>query len=228
MKVKTILRKANRGLILGLVLLIGLIVFIVVDEQNFQKQQPVIQETVEQYLQDVSGFSIFPEEYQKLDAKVPESAIADQKAKIQEVLDRYWVSQAGDSWVMNKDQVLSDLSNMLVENSKGEGYVSQWTGISTGKTQITKTGPGRAKVVFPYSVVVEIHGVAMTNNLTGMIYIDHNGKQGEVTDEEKNQVKKYSVEGNFEVEMTYVNGEWKFLEGYYGYYTANSAVATNG
>ena len=95
MKGKTVLRKINRGIVLGVILLIGLVIFLVIDDQNFQRQQPEIQRMVEQYLQDVSEISIFPEQYQKIGEEVPVQVVEEKKKEVGDVLNRYWVRQTG-------------------------------------------------------------------------------------------------------------------------------------
>jgi hypothetical protein len=225
-KVKTILRKVNRGLVLGLVLLIGLAVFIVADELSFQKQRPQIQETLEAYLQDVAKISILPEAYQKLGVKTPADVLDKKKAEVQTVLDQYWTASGSDvdSYMFTKEVVKSEWNNMLENNAKGNGYVTKWTGISNGNVKISKTGPGRAMVIFPYSVVLEIYGEADSNHMTGVIYAGEKYNGENTPDEVRRQEHKYSLESDLQVEMLYTDGQWKILSGTAGH-SITSAVA---
>ena len=215
MKGKTVLRKINRGIVLGVILLIGLVIFLVIDDQNFQRQQPEIQRMVEQYLQDVSVISIFPEQYQKIGEEVPVQVVEEKKKEVGDVLNRYWVRQTGTVNYQNWESISLEWNSMIDQNSKGNGYISDWSGLPMGSVKITKTGPGAAKAVFPYSIVVEVHGIADSNTLTGCLYTNQGISPDQASEEEKQKVQKYSVSGEFQVDMIQMNGSWKFAEGYY-------------
>ena len=124
MKGKTVLRKINRGIVLGVILLIGLVIFLVIDDQNFQRQQPEIQRMVEQYLQDVSEISIFPEQYQKIGEEVPVQVVEEKKKEVGDVLNRYWVRQTGTVNYQNWESISLEWNSMIDQNSKGNGYIS--------------------------------------------------------------------------------------------------------
>lgn len=222
MKGKNILRKINRGIVLGVVLLIGLVIFLVIDEQNFQRQQPEIQKMVEQYLQDVSEISLFPEQYRKIGQEVPAQVVEEKKKEMEDILNQYWVRQTGSVNYQNWESLSIEWNDMIDQNGKGNGYISDWSGMAMGNVKISKTGPGAAKVVFPYSVVVEVHGVAESNTLTGCLYIDPKNSSEPISEEEKQEVQTYSASGEFQVDMIQVNGVWKFVEAYDSY--VSSAV----
>lgn len=222
MKGKTVLRKVNRGIVLGIILLIGLVIFLVIDDQNFQKQQPEIQRMVEQYLQDVSEISIFPEQYQKIGEEVPAEAVEEKKKEIEDILNQYWVKRADSSNYMDREWISAEWKVMIDENSRGNGFVSEWSGMALGNVKVTKTGPGCARVVFPYSIVVEIHGMANSNSLTGILYTDHGGASTEISEEEKQKIRKYSATGEFQADLIQVDGTWKFSEA--PYHSVSSAV----
>ena len=62
---KKFLRKVNRGLVLGGVLIIGTTIYIIADLKNFEKEKPAVEQRVTEYTQAVAKFNITPDKYRE-------------------------------------------------------------------------------------------------------------------------------------------------------------------
>lgn len=220
MTFKKFLKRANRGLILGLVLLIGLSIYIAVDETRFRKEKPGISQMMNEYLEDIAKFGIFPEEYQQAGKTIPKEA---KEAKLQEnkqVIEKYWGTDFSESWQMKKADFTREMESMVEENSNGGGFISKLTTKPTKEPSIKKNGPNAAIVSFDYTLVVEYTGNVVVNLPTNTMYTsDMSEGSGE---EQLKQKKRLTLEGDASMELEKQNGEWKIVRGDYSGYSCGS------
>lgn len=205
---KHFLHKMNRGLFLGLVLLVGLTVFIVVDEIQFEGQRKEVQSTLEQYMQDISQISIFPEEYRIIGKPVPNTVVEEKKQKIDTVIEQYGID------AKTSEHTASEWKQIVDFNAAGKGYVTDWKGSLEGRQQISKEGPGQVKVDMTYQVFVDFVGIARTNDLFSVISMDRDLNQGNKgKNENPDQEHRLSLrEGRATFLMERRDGQWKWKE----------------
>lgn len=154
---KHFLKRVNRGIVLGAVLLIGLAVFIWQDELAFQKETPAIERTVTEYLETCAKANVFDASLQKIGAAMTQKQQSDKLQEFNKILDQYW-STGNEDQYWRYNPLTERLKNTVSENAKGKGYIQKFTSKLDGTPEITKAGPGNAKVKVNYTLVFEYAG----------------------------------------------------------------------
>lgn len=212
MKPKTILRKMNRGLLLGLVILIGLIIYISIDESNFKKEKPQIIQSLMQYAEDMQKVSITPTDYQKLDAKIPADVQQNQIKQMHDIINQYWTqSQAkGNNYSLSKSSYTYELEQMIKNNADGKGYIEKWSVKLEDGMNIAKSGPDAATVTARYTTVLEYAGLPEYICYFHVMSVDNIYNGGSADSKDAN-LKRLTITGEVTVEMLRINGEWKIV-----------------
>lgn len=215
MKSKRIFKRLNRGLILGLVLLIGLVIYVNIDNANFKKEMPVIQETLNQYLEDCADIAIWSPQYQKLNKIVPADIVDQTKAKGDAVFNKYWVSSQGENEYGTKSELVKRYQELLQRNAEGIGYITKWSATLNGMPNIIKSGPRDATVTINYTQVVEFVGAPVINSMMGTIFPEEYtfSKEDNADDSDFAKAKRLTSNSyNLNLEMTEVDGVWKIVK----------------
>ncbi|MBE6861554.1 MAG: hypothetical protein E7497_01450 [Ruminococcus sp.] len=143
---KKFLRKANRGLILGGILVIGLAVYIVTDLNRFKTEKPLIEQTVKEFSAALSDYNVTPEKYRELNAQY---STADSDKRIEEFsqfTDKYWLSVEDAyndmyGWASLKEDFRSSMKQLL--DNKDKGYITEFSADLTD-CKVNKDGPNCA------------------------------------------------------------------------------------
>jgi hypothetical protein len=90
---KKFLRKVNRGLVLGGVLIIGTTIYIIADLKNFEKEKPVVEQTITEYAQAVAKFNITPEKNREYNITLNKEDSQKLTADWQAIIDEYWIDK---------------------------------------------------------------------------------------------------------------------------------------
>lgn len=135
---KRFLRRLNRGLVLAALVLVGLVIFITVDNTRFKKSKPEIQKQVEEYLKEVKRVNL---ESGKRKAE-----------EAQTLMEKTWCNEGNgldnNYTLFTKDEGLSYLKT--VENMGGDrNTVIDYTDIIRS-VSIEKSGPGCARATVAY------------------------------------------------------------------------------
>lgn len=139
---KRFLRKMNRGLILAAVVLVGVVIFVTVDNARFKHSKPVIQKQVEEYLEEVKRVNLEPGEEK-----------VDQARKL---LEQYWCDGSNGMDInysrMAKEEGLSYLKRVK-EQGGDRKQVLDYTDM-VRSVKIVKNGPGCAKAMVEYEASI--------------------------------------------------------------------------
>lgn len=215
---KHFFRRVNRGIALGVVLLIGLAVFIWQDEATFQKETPAIEHTVTSYLDAMSKINTFEPNLQKIGATMTKEQQTAKQQEIKKIIDQYW-TESNVRNGMPKSMLLEQVNQMVTKNSNGKGYIQKFTVRLNGTPTIKKTGPGSASADVRYDVVMEYAGTPMY--LLGE-YADitsHlSGKEPSSDAKVDETRKRYTVNVQADAELEKIDGTWKLvtMNGGYG------------
>lgn len=159
---KKFLRKVNRGLVLGGVLIIGTTIYIIADLKNFEKEKPIVEQRVTEYTQAVAKFNITPEKYREYNITIGTEDSQKISADWQAILDEYWI----DKKVPTDDIFYSyDDKSYLEENvsfyieDKQRGYVTDIS-IDLTDCKIKKDGPNAAVM----NCIANIYYVGLENS----------------------------------------------------------------
>lgn len=207
---KHIYKRINRGIVLGVVLLVGLAAYIWKDETDFQKETPVIQQTVTSFMEETCASSVSDTEHQNFNSVLTKSQQEQQLKKVNSLIDKYWID-SDDENALTKSRLLEQVKGMVTENSKGNGYVQKCTVKLNGTPEVKKSGPSLASVETEYIVVMEYAGDP--NFLVGSRVMSPNqfsgrGKSGDSSDQSK---KRFNISFNMTTQLEKVNGTWKIL-----------------
>lgn len=139
---KRFLRKMNRGLILAALILVGVVIFVTVDNASFKRSKPVIQKQVEAYLEEVKRVNLEPAE-EKVD-------------QAKELLEEYWCDGSNGMNMsygqMSKEEGIAYLKRVK-EQGGDRNQVVDYTDMIRS-VDIVKNGPGCAKAVVAYEASI--------------------------------------------------------------------------
>ncbi|MDD4495771.1 MAG: hypothetical protein PHV32_15785, partial [Eubacteriales bacterium] len=65
-------RRINRGIVLGIVLVIGLSCYLAIDSIAFEDEREAIKQVLEDYARDMKAFLLLPEKYREIGVNVPD------------------------------------------------------------------------------------------------------------------------------------------------------------
>ncbi|HHX57578.1 MAG TPA: hypothetical protein GX710_06125, partial [Clostridiales bacterium] len=113
MNVKKFLRRMNRGVLLGGIIVVGLVIYIVVDTVNFKKDIPMFEQFIEDYYADISEIAVTPEENQSVkDLDITEKELARAKEEYSSFIDENWTNYSNDLYYYTtKEDVIGNVDN---------------------------------------------------------------------------------------------------------------------
>lgn len=159
---KKFLRKVNRGLVLGGVLIIGTTIYIIADLKNFEKEKPAVEQRVTEYTQAVAKFNITPDKYREYNITLGTEDSQKIAADWQAIIDEYWIDKKileNDIFYAYDDKSYLEKSvNYYIEN-KQRGYVTDIS-IDLTDCKIKKDGPNAAVM----TCVANIYYVGLENS----------------------------------------------------------------
>ncbi len=143
---KTFWKKANRGLLLGALLLVVLLTVIVVTEVSFRAQVPEIRATVQAYLKDLTALNLSPEGV-SLGTSLTQAQSNAKKNELEQLLLTYWDGESAPAgeFYMDLDDVRTAFEETL---SRPAHAVFQKAEISVPENAVSvkSAGPGYAEV----------------------------------------------------------------------------------
>lgn len=198
---KNFLKRANRGLILGAIVLVGFVAFVIADTAAFKKNKPQIETAVTDYLDALSECAVTSpskEEFQK---------------KADKLMADYWCSgnsSGADSYYgLNISNFRNELKTVAEETYSGKNEnekVTKWSA-KPYNLSITKAGANYAKVSFSCDIVAEFQGDPYLVTPCEMWRIsDYLYSGNELND---NPPSKFSLEIDYEFNMKETDGKWK-------------------
>ncbi len=163
---KRFLKRMNRGLVLGAILLIALIIYIVADTRSFSKAKPELKDLADTFVCELMDAGVTPEAYRTLDAACCSDACVNEiKANMQEVINKHMTpaDSAADNTSMygyyyGKNQ--AELLDIHCDTApQYYGYVTEVNvDLRSGKPDISKSGVDLAKVLVQYDFDAEYVG----------------------------------------------------------------------
>ena len=190
------LRKTNRGLVLGLIIIIAVTIYTLIDNQNFKKEKPEIKQLVTDYIEKLEEFGVTP-------AELKGKEISEQDTK--EYIDR-WNSFVDEYWIYKKRNLNSvyygimksefsqQYENFLIE--KVNSFTEECT-MEARNIKISKAGPDCATVSFDFYSVIS--GTNLMDALTPSFSEDVNWYYEDGNEEDS--VSKYKLEGEYTLSL---------------------------
>lgn len=202
------IRKLNRGLLLGAVLIAGTVSYVVYDNIQFGKNKEDIQKAVESYFE---GFEEVNVSSKDSIAENCENLINDKWA---------YDKSAEDNYYSTKKEIINSLDNYTEENI-ATGYITEYDS-SPKNLKVKKSGPNGAVVTLSLNTYSEFYGAPYAITPEGFNQIDNNNYEN--TNDyymcNPDDSIKYKSTVNYENISVYLkksDGDWKItaVENYY-------------
>ncbi len=210
------LKKMNRGLILGAILIIIVVIYVIVDYARFSSEKTIIKSNLEEYLEKFVNASIMED--------LNYSKESDNYKNLSNIINTYWCDKkiTNQNWNFTYPRMLQELNNRFSTSSTSKdneymdwsnGYIFE-TSYNIKNMTIKKAGPNLAKVTgtIIYDISSSDIGSFIFPFSDGYIdYYDYNydGKQQSIS---KDKYIASKVENQFEVYMYREDGNWKIAE----------------
>ncbi|MGN0621882.1 MAG: hypothetical protein ACI4I9_08445 [Porcipelethomonas sp.] len=223
---KRFLKKVNRGLVLGAVVLAGFIIFVVCDTNSFKKTKPQISTMVEEYLSEMETIAVTPGNLQNFDSKSKDDA-AEIENSINGIMSKYWTVEKNTESDFYDGAAREDFKSMLMYqfdnhdfDNSGIGYVTKWSAHPTN-IDIHKSGPGYAEVEFDCEIVAEFAGNPFLVT-PGYVLPVLDMNYGEAEYSEK--LSKITVNGEYAFTLKKQDDKWEII--YADWYGWDSSISS--
>lgn len=183
------LKEVNRGLVLGLVLLIGVVFHVNWQNHKFKKDIPVISRTIEEYGQDVLKSSVGdPTGFKRRTTAAIQNAYTG-KAELPE------------NFYASKASILSEIDYTDLDDTEGTLYDAEFKVLDL---KAKKSGSG-ARVNIKYELDLTYSGMPYYADLSGVNILSPWG----TVNYDKKRVSKQ--EGSMDLYMKEESGSWKVV-----------------
>lgn len=200
------MEKTNRGIVLGALLLVGLILFICVKEIRFRQEIPDIRSQAQAYVEELLQLNVTPE------GIGPEVSLTkEQKALLTDRLDRlmekYWYFDVREKDILyNTPEIVKRNYEAYLDDGLYEVFYSVSVHIAGNDISVSQDGPDRAIVVlWCDNITVECVNREAYPFVGEVMY--NTGDDG------SSASKRFlaSLQGQFCLEMQRVDGSWKVV-----------------
>ena len=232
---KKILKRVNRGLVLAVALIVGLIGYLTVDAATFSEQADDVRTMLSEFAKLSADLNILPEQYQKTDvsisAKDRENMVRDMQSKTGSFLS----TAPGNEISWNE----STLCNMMdsrfaqVENDKmtQQGVVYKMTITLPETIKVTRAGSNLGRIArLKVTIVTEYVGqpqlylfATTTEPASNWGAVTYSDKEGYITEHEMPTVDLKTIKRTTRT-VTYdnilvskENGKWRVYSGFNGW-----------
>lgn len=223
LNIKKFLRRMNRGVLLGGIIVVGLVIYIVVDTVNFKKDIPMFEQFIEDYYADISEIAVTPKENQSVkDLGITEKELTRVKEEYRSFIDENWTNYSNDLYYYTtKEDVIGNVDNFNgIQTKYLEGYVTDWN-YRLSRIKVNKLGPNIVSITYVDDVTVDFTGNPLIMNVDGLATPTFMGFVGN-HDELKGKVNMEKATSSSErtIKLKKVDGKWKIYgsENFYGGY----------
>lgn len=221
-KFKKRLKKANRGIILGIILIIGVVIFTVIDNANFKKEKPEIETVVENFITELGNKNVLPEKYRNFKGDIPEPEKEAMMSDFSKFIDEYWVFRNQTDGFRSSELKSSynDALNIAFESNE---YLSECT-MEARNIKVRKAGPNCATAEF------ELYSLITSTEQSEIVTPTYNESLGWYTEySEENyepKLSKYRLEGSYTLSLERTSDGWKIYmsDGYINSFTLVSSA----
>lgn len=228
-KIKKSLKKANRGLVLGLILIIAVVIYIMIDNHNFKSEKPAIEKNITAFVEQMGEYMVLPEEYRTTDSEhkgkvLTEPEKENLKAKWVDFVEKYWAYKdySNNDYFYGQNIISMKNSYDSILDQLPADYITTYSS-SVKNISIKKAGPECATCETTLNFIIEVTNQAQIMTPAYLdsfgyyefVEYDENGNMI-ATSENSRELTKYSCEGTFTFNLERVDGEWKInsSEGY--------------
>ena len=164
MKRRNPLRRVNRGIVLAVILLVGLVGYLIYDGQAFDAERTAIKDMLTAYAQEAESMMVLPGDVNKPGEKIPSDAIAQKIESNKSILEKYLTSSiSGGSSAYSSVQF--GLENAFNTNKDLCAYVSECKLEIVDVTGLKKIGTNMATCTITVRSNIKTIGKPLYMNL---------------------------------------------------------------
>lgn len=203
------LRKINRGLVLGAVVIAATAAYVVYENAQFSKYKPDIEKTVDAYLTDLCKANV-------------DASAEDSKEPFEEIINRYWAGGGSSNAFSYNNSTKTDALSNLKFDADGYGSIESMD-YHTEKIDIAKYGPDCAIVTLQYSTNSVYYGDpayfdGYYNTFSSTDYSEGERPAADL----KQQMTILYVDSSFIMRLE--DGEWKIINSFSGSWYSEGAT----
>ncbi len=221
LNVKKFLRHMNRGVLLGGIIVVGLVIYIAVDTVNFKKDIPMFEQFIEDYYANISEIAVTPEENQSVkDLDITKKELARVREEYSSFIDENWTNYSNDLYYYTtKEDVIRNVNNFNgIETKNLEGYVTNWS-YKLSEIKVNKLGPNIISITYVDDVTAEFTGNPLVMNVDGLTLPNFMGFSRNYEElKGKEKMEKATLSNQRTIKLKKVDGKWKIYgsENFYG------------
>lgn len=192
------LKKINRGLVLGAVLIASTAAYVVYDNSQFEGSKQEIENKIRSYLSDT--------------AQVNLSGADNIYSKAEELINNYWTyDKSADENYTGKNSIISDIQAYKDDNDIS-GYITECE-FSPSDIKVTKNGPDGALVTMQIELYEEFYGMPAGMTPSGFEQIDNENydENGNNNESDKIKYKNNVVFDTVTFELVKKDNDWKIV-----------------
>lgn len=223
MTLPNITRKVNRGIILAILLVIGLIIYLIYDNAHFSSEKLAIQSMLNEYAKAASDINILPKEEQKPGER-PSNAAIQKKLEENKVIVNQYLTDFYD-FNSAREHALNDLNIVFKQNAERGAYVTECTYTIKPIKTIKRNGPNHAIAEIPIHVELKTIGTPLFFALWSYNDTSDQHHRGDpvydnsINSEINTKTYTYTMDFTFyHTQFIKENGKWKIAE-IRGWYT---------
>ncbi len=226
------LKKMNRGLLLGAVLLLGFVIFVMVKDAQFQKSVPDIKEMSKEYVEAMMALNEMPEGAMTEDFHLTSQVTEQKTAAMEEILKKYWNAETKQKNLRGVSGI--DLRRQYQDYVEREQFSQVFDiefNLSEKDIEVKSDGPNRAKVsLFTEDLYVtfcgtEAYCLFLGGNTWGVneiedMFVNFNPMEDPTR-------KKSNLRFRLDMELELVKGEWKIISCTSDYWNYGTTVVVD-
>lgn len=162
MKLPAVLKRVNRGLVLGALCIILVAVYVITSNASLQRQRGDIKAFLQEFFDQYTSAVLLPEQYRNLEVEVPQSVINESTAKIERFVDDYFTMTGTNSY-FDSDFIKHSMKQS-VENSIEYGRLSALSINLREIEKVSMQGPRYVEVQIKYVTDIEYYGQVLLFN----------------------------------------------------------------
>lgn len=214
-------KKTNRGLWLGLILLIVLVTFIAVKQAQFKREVPTLRDNAKAYVTDALALNLYPDGV-TVGATLTDAQKEEQMQKMNNLLEKYWKTNVSEKDIKDESVSGDTLADIYRKNLDGKCltvFRSLSFSVNDRDVTVKADGPDRAVVsIYCDQNSADFYGSGVVF-LTGENFLSLEDPPKDPLGGSSLMRSEYSL--NLELEYQRVGGNWKIISvgGYLGAYS---------
>lgn len=201
------LKKINRGIVLAVILIIGVAIYVIIDNYKFNSEKSEVKDVVTGFISEMGKPSVLSEEYRG-EKNIPDEVSEQMTKEWNAVLDKYWVSkEQNNSYSYNEDKTSMRSSFGSITDSLADGYTTEYSA-EIKSCKIKKNGPNCA--VAEVELEITVSATPFAYAVTPAWFESMEWVADEEVDE--SAVFQYELGGEFFLYLKRTDDGWKIYE----------------